>query len=57
MHLSAKAPHAQRNSLSQSHDRPWRGQIKGLRFYPTFCVKQSDPLKEVTLVMESEPTR
>jgi hypothetical protein len=37
--------------------RSWRGQIKGLHFYPTFSVKQSGLLKEVTPVMESEPTR
>jgi hypothetical protein len=29
----------------------------GLRFYTTFYVKQSGSLKEVTMVMESEPTR
>jgi hypothetical protein len=34
-----------------------RGQIKGLRFYPILCVKQSGSLKEVTPVMESKPTQ
>jgi hypothetical protein len=57
VHSSAKVPHAQGGDLFQSQSRSWRGQIKGLYFYPTLNVKQSGSLKEVTLVMESEPTR
>jgi hypothetical protein len=48
--------HLRKWSVTIPH-RSWRGQIKGLRLYPTFYVKQSGSLKKVTLVMESGPTR